>query len=88
MIIVNISQGDETVYRDSNTQGFDAKKSKGSIIPVHKKESKNVITNYRPISRLPIFGKIFEKVIYNNLFKYLQDNKNSFLIIKLIVFHN
>ena len=47
---------------------------KGNIIPVHKKESKNVITNYRPISLLPIFGKIFEKVIYNNLFKYLQDN--------------
>ena len=48
---------------------------KGNIIPVHKKESKNLIKNYRPISRLPIFGKIFEKVIYNNLFKYFQVNK-------------
>ena len=48
---------------------------KGNIIPVHKKESKNLIKNYRPISLLPIFGKIFEKIIYNNLFKYLQDNK-------------
>ena len=48
---------------------------KGSIIPVHKKESKHMFKNYRPISLLPIFGKIFEKVIYNNLFKYFQDNK-------------
>ena len=48
---------------------------KGNIIPVHKKESKNLIKNYRPISLLPIFGKIFEKIIYNNLFKYLQENK-------------
>ena len=48
---------------------------KGNIIPVHKKESKNLIKNYRPISLLPIFGKIFEKVIYNNLFKYFQENK-------------
>ena len=48
---------------------------KGNIIPVHKKESKNLIKNYRPISLLPIFGKIFEKVIFNNLFAYFQENK-------------
>ena len=48
---------------------------KGNNIPVHKKESKNLVRNYRPISLLPIFGKIFEKVIYNSLFKYIQENK-------------
>ena len=48
---------------------------KGNIIPVHKKESKNLIKNYRPISLLPIFGKIFEKFIYNNLFGYFETNK-------------
>ena len=47
---------------------------KGNIIPVHKKESKNLLKNYRPISLLPIFGKIFEKVIYNNLFEFFQEN--------------
>ena len=30
--------------------------------------------NYRPISLLPICGKIFEKIIYNNLFEYLKAN--------------
>ena len=48
---------------------------KGNIIPVHKKESKNILKNYRPISLLPVFGKIFEKVIYNNLFSFFQENK-------------
>ena len=48
---------------------------KGNIIPVHKKESKNMVKNYRPISLLPIFGKIFEKVIYDKLFRYFQENK-------------
>ena len=43
---------------------------KGNIIPVHKKESKTLLKNYRPISLLPIFGKIFEKVIFNNLFSF------------------
>ena len=47
---------------------------KGNIILVHKKESKNLVKNYRPISLLPIFGKIFEKVIYNSLFKYFLEN--------------
>ena len=31
--------------------------------------------NYRPISLLPIFGKIFEKVIYDSLFRYFQENE-------------
>ena len=48
---------------------------KGNVIPVHKKESKNLVKSYRPISLLPIFGKIFEKVIYKNLFDYFHDNK-------------
>ena len=47
---------------------------RGNVVPVHKKESKNLVKNYRPISLLPIFGKIFEKVIYNNLFTYLKSN--------------
>lgn len=48
---------------------------KGNIIPVHKKENKNLVKNYRPISLLPIFGKICEKIIYNNLFTFFQENK-------------
>ena len=47
---------------------------RGNIVPVHKKESKNLVKNYRPISLLPICGKIFEKIIYNNLFEYLKAN--------------
>ena len=48
---------------------------KGTILRVHKKESKQLVKNYRPISLLPIFGKILEKVIYNQLFEYFQENK-------------
>ena len=45
------------------------------IILAHKKEDKTLINNYRPISLLPIFGKIFERVIYNSLFNYFLNNK-------------
>ena len=53
---------------------YPAKWKRGNIVPVHKKEGKNLVKNYRPISLLPIFGKIFEKVIYNSLFEYLKSN--------------
>ena len=45
---------------------------RGNIVPVHKKESKNIVKNYRPISLLPICGKIFEKIIYNSLFRFFE----------------
>ena len=31
--------------------------------------------SYRPISLLPIFGKIFEKMIFKDLFIYFHQNK-------------
>ena len=41
------------------------------ITPVFKKDNKELIKSYRPISTLPIFGKIFEKVIYSRIYRYL-----------------
>ena len=37
---------------------------KANIVPVQKKEDKSLLRNYRPISLLPIFGKIFEGIIF------------------------
>ena len=45
-----------------------------NVTPVLKKGDKQLIKNYRPISLLPICGKIFEKMIFNNLYKYLNAN--------------
>ena len=47
---------------------------KGNITPIHKKNEKNLIENYRPISILPICGKLLEKVIYKNLYSFLENN--------------
>jgi len=40
------------------------------IIPLHKKGDLNSLNNYRPISLLPTLSKIFERVIYNQLYNY------------------
>ena len=37
------------------------------VTSIHKKEDKQQVKNYRPISLLPICGKSFEKIIFNNL---------------------
>ena len=43
----------------------------GKITPIFKKGDSQNIKNYRPISTLPIFGKIFEKIIYTRLYSFL-----------------
>ena len=48
---------------------------KANVVPVHKKEDKMLVKNYCPISLLPVFGKMFERVIYNSLFNYFQSNR-------------
>ena len=45
-----------------------------NVIPIFKKGDKQVINNYRPISLLPICGNMFEKIVFNNLYSYLDAN--------------
>ena len=46
-----------------------------NVIPVYKNKERNFITNYRPVSLLPIFGKLFEKIIFDSLYPYIFNNK-------------
>ena len=41
---------------------------KSNTVSCHKKDSKNLTKNYWPISFLPIFSKVFERLIYNSLY--------------------
>ena len=45
-----------------------------NVTPFFKKGDKQSSKNYRPISLLPICGKMFEKIIFNNLYPYLTSN--------------
>ena len=45
-----------------------------NITPIFKKGNKQLVENYRPISLLPICGKILEKIIFNQMYTYLQSN--------------
>ena len=45
-----------------------------NVTPIHKKNDKQIISNYRPISLLPICSKIFEKIIFNHLYNFFNTN--------------
>ena len=42
------------------------------IIPIYKADEDNNPENYRPISLLSIFNRIFEKIIYNRLINFIE----------------
>ena len=54
------------------------------VIPVFKKDDPHLFSNYRPISLLPCFSKILERLVYNRLdnfltrFHILHDNQYGF----------
>lgn len=45
------------------------------IIPIHKSGNVQKAENYRPISHLPSFSKIFERAVHNQLISYLEKYK-------------
>ena len=45
-----------------------------NVSPIYKKDEEFLLTNYRPVSVLPCFSKLLERIMYNRLFKYLSEN--------------
>ena len=44
------------------------------VMPIYKSADKDQLKNYRPISLLPAFSKVFEKVMYNKIMNYFDSN--------------
>ena len=44
------------------------------ITPLFKKGDVSMLSNYRPISLLPTISKIFERILYNQLYDYFNSN--------------
>ena len=43
------------------------------IVPIHKKKDKSDKINYRPVSILSNCSKVYEKLIYNQLYQYFEN---------------
>ena len=44
------------------------------IVPIFKTGSESKMSNYRPISILPCFSKILERIMYNRLYAYIESS--------------
>ena len=54
---------------------FPSEWKKANIVPIHKKGDKQTLENYRPVSLLPICGKILERLMFNEMFNFFIENK-------------
>ena len=53
---------------------FPDKLKMAKVVPLFKKGSKDDFSHYRPVSLLPSFSKIFERIVYNQLYTHLTNN--------------
>ena len=47
----------------------------GKVSPVHKLGDRDDLNNYRPITVLPTIARVFERLLYDQMYTYLAENK-------------
>ena len=66
----------EVIFKQCIETGFfPSEWKKANIVPIHKKGDKQTLENYRPVSLLPICGKILERLMFNEMFNFSIENK-------------
>ena len=68
-----------------NTGMFPDSWKYANIQPIHKKSNRQIKSNSRPISLLPICGKLLEKIVFDHVYSYL--NTHDLLSKKQSGFH-
>ena len=57
-----------------NSQYFPTMWKRANIIPLYKKGTPNIVSNYRPVSLLCIASQIFERIIFKHVFNFFREN--------------
>ena len=66
----------ELIFQQAMESGsFPSEWKKGNVVPIHKKDDKQCLKNYRSISLLSICGNFFQKLIFNEIFKFFIENE-------------
>ena len=52
---------------------FPTELKRAKVVPIYKAGDKSLI-NYRPISKLSFYSKVFEKLMYNKLYNFIETN--------------
>ena len=63
------------IFNKSMLKGiFPAQWKIARVTPIFKEGDKNAKLNYRSISVLPVISRLFEKLVYNQLYEYMSTN--------------
>ena len=46
-----------------------------NVVPIYESGDEMAFSNYRPVSVLPVFSKLLERLVYNRLISHINDNK-------------
>ena len=57
-----------------NTGTFSDIWKKSNIVPVDNIGDKQIVNNYRPVSLLPVCRKIMERLVFNSIFDFVDNN--------------
>ena len=69
----------EMIFTEALTSGlFPSEWKKGNIVPIHKKHDIGNLRNYRPESLLPICGKIYERSIFKEMFRFFSGKQTYY----------
>ena len=64
-----------TLINDSLRKGIFPKQLKiAKVVPLHKNGDKSNFENYRPVSLLPFFSKVYEKIVHKQINDYFDVN--------------
>ena len=50
---------------------------KANVVSIHKKSDKRSTKNYRPVSLPPVCGEIFERLLYNMFYFFIENDLMS-----------
>ena len=64
-----------TINQSLSTGIFPEKLKIAKVLPLFKKGKDNIFDNYRPISLLPAISKVFEKIVFKQLYDYFLNKK-------------
>ena len=72
---ISICKPLEIIFQNCLRSGkFPSEWKKANVVPTFKKGDKQCIKNYRPVSLLPVCGKVIERLLYNNMFSFFSEN--------------
>ena len=64
------------IYKECLETGrFLSSWKKANVLPIHKKDNRQLKKNYKPISLLPTCGKMFERFMFDAIYEHLCANQ-------------